>query len=802
MNETLLLAALFLILWCFSLTLAVIALWLRFRSDPSESHISRLRRELQQLSARVDQLVSATARPPAQPQAPETPRQAPAAAAGPSVPVLPHTEPAAPPPKPPGPPPLKSGGQTFKKQARRFNPELEALIGGNWLLKIGILAIVLGTVYFLKYAFDNEWIGNWGRVLLGALAGIVLLGAGEMFQKKKYPLYGQVLVAGGISILYLAIYAAFNFYALVAQPPAFLCMAAVTAAGSLLARRHRSKTLAVMSLLGGLMTPLWLNTGRNNEVGLLGYLLILDAGIGLLARRQGWHFLNMLSLGGTVILFYLWAMRYYGPYALWTTEIFLVLFTLLYLFLFRNQVLSEPRRSGSGWDESRPHPLADARGSEPGGQGPIFSRSDTPPANVGPRFGEPMMAIVVILFFFSSSAILAPDPIHYWTFLVLFDAISLRVSLAYPERGIAPGIFVLNVLGIAFWMPDHYYPSERNLVFLLLSCVFLLFLVQQILHRRISEKAADVREVLSCLGTGIGYFGTAYFVMHLAHRRWMGLFAIALAALYLASSRFLFRSRETARPVAQAFLGTAVTLVTLAIPIELHAHWITLGWAAEAVVLTWIGFSTRRIRFRQAGLAVLGIAVLRLLAVDTHANILQYTLILNRRFFTFAGVIAAVYLLAYVYRRNRTVVEKAESSLLTFLTLLASALSVILISVECWAYYQEILRRLMESLNAGLVSRPDYLDERNRINSVRQVALSILWSGYSIAAVVAGIRFRFRPIRILGIGLFFVTIVKVFSVDIWTLERLDRIISTITLGLILLGAAFLYQRFRKLVVEE
>ncbi len=85
---------------------------------------------------------------------------------------------------------------------------------------------------------------------------------------------------------------------------------------------------------------------------------------------------------------------------------------------------------------------------------------------------------------------------------------------------------------------------------------------------------------------------------------------------------------------------------------------------------------------------------------------------------------------------------------------------------------------------------------------LRQVALSILWSGYSIAAVVAGIRFRFRPIRVLGIGLFFVTILKVFSIDIWSLERLDRIISTITLGLILLGAAFLYQRFRKLVVEE
>ncbi len=53
--------------------------------------------------------------------------------------------------------------------------EWEAMIGGSWLAKIGIFALVLGVLYFLKYAFDNEWIGNAGRVLIGAVSGVELL---------------------------------------------------------------------------------------------------------------------------------------------------------------------------------------------------------------------------------------------------------------------------------------------------------------------------------------------------------------------------------------------------------------------------------------------------------------------------------------------------------------------------------------------------------------------------------------------------------------------------------------------------
>src|SRR5262245_61721090 len=45
--------------------------------------------------------------------------------------------------------------------------ELESKIGGRWLNRIGILAMLIGVSYFLKYAFDNNWIGPAARIVIG-----------------------------------------------------------------------------------------------------------------------------------------------------------------------------------------------------------------------------------------------------------------------------------------------------------------------------------------------------------------------------------------------------------------------------------------------------------------------------------------------------------------------------------------------------------------------------------------------------------------------------------------------------------
>ena len=88
---------------------------------------------------------------------------------------------------------------------------LENAIGTRWIGRIGVLAILFGIAFFLKYSFDNKLIGETGRVMLGIFWGAAFIGAGEYLQKKKnMGLYGQMLSGGGLAVLYLALYAGFR----------------------------------------------------------------------------------------------------------------------------------------------------------------------------------------------------------------------------------------------------------------------------------------------------------------------------------------------------------------------------------------------------------------------------------------------------------------------------------------------------------------------------------------------------------------------------------------------------------------
>src|SRR5438270_883733 len=227
--------------------------------------------------------------------------------------------------------------------------DLESLIGGSWFNWIGIIAVTFGVAFFLKLAFDNQWVGPGARVLLGAAAGLALLFVAERLRRRGLRQYAYVLSGGGILILYLSIYAAYNFYQLVAQPIAFLLMALVTATAVLLSVRLNALAVAVLGLTGGFLTPVLLSTGVDNEVALFTYVSLLDAGVRAVAYFKRWRSLDFLSFAGTLLTALGWAVSFYRPQKLWTTLAFLTVFFVLYslLAVFHNVL---PRRRSRWFD--------------------------------------------------------------------------------------------------------------------------------------------------------------------------------------------------------------------------------------------------------------------------------------------------------------------------------------------------------------------------------------------------------------------------------------------------------------------
>jgi uncharacterized membrane protein len=189
--------------------------------------------------------------------------------------------------------------------------ELESRIGGQWLNRLGILAVLIGVSYFLKYAFDNDWVGPSGRVVIGLAGGLAVVFWSERVRRNGYPVFSYSLKAVGIGILYLSLWASSQLYQLIPAGLAFGAMAAVTAATAALALSQDAQVIAAFAAIGGFMTPIALSTGRNNLAGLFAYTTLLDLGALALLRYRPWIRVMLGSYVGTLILYAFWHDGYY-----------------------------------------------------------------------------------------------------------------------------------------------------------------------------------------------------------------------------------------------------------------------------------------------------------------------------------------------------------------------------------------------------------------------------------------------------------------------------------------------------------
>lgn len=234
--------------------------------------------------------------------APAAPAEAgPAPAREPRPPALEapaSAPPAAPPPPPeprePPPPPV---------------PLEERL--ANLFTRVGAGALVLGVLYFFKYAVDNEWIGPAGRVLAGVVAGVGVLVGAELIRPKTKPGYVHALSGVGLAILYVSAYASAAWYELISIELAFGATAVVLAVGAALAWRYRGEPILVLVLVAGLLTPVLLSTGEDRPLALFSYLLALTSAVLFVAAQRGFRVTIGLAVVGVHVMAFGWYAEFF-----------------------------------------------------------------------------------------------------------------------------------------------------------------------------------------------------------------------------------------------------------------------------------------------------------------------------------------------------------------------------------------------------------------------------------------------------------------------------------------------------------
>jgi uncharacterized membrane protein len=532
---------------------------------------------------------------------------------------------------------------------------LESRIGSHWLNRIGIAAVLIGVSYFLKFAFDSNWIGPAGRITIGLLAGIAVTVWSERFRNRGYTIFSYSLKAVGIGVLYLSLWAAFHVYNLIPSGVAFLAMLIVTAATAILAITQDAQILAVFALTGGFATPTLLSTGQNKELQLFSYVVLLDLATLALLTMKPWRRLLLLSFFGTIVLYVGWYSTFYDRTQLRLTLGFATLFFAI--FAIAPLIMRRPENA------------------EPVSGGTLK----------GTSFSGKLMSLLVF---------------------------------------INAGVYFLQVYVL-------YEGFDRNTV------------------------------------------------------AW---FALALAAVYIFLSREMrvrYPDPAEAKTLHLLHLALAIGFITIAIPIRLDAHWITIGWLVEAVVLFWVGDRIHSDFLSAFAIGAVILGVVRLLFID---NFYSTTPIFNARMATHAVAISALAIMAWEgFKRHDDSGEKAAAIAVVALNLLA----LIALSREVADYFAREMANVRPVLGQW---NPPQWSKFHRVEIVRDFTYSALWMTYGAMLMVVGFWRRSAFVRWLALFLIAATTVKVFIYDTSQLDRQYRILSFIVLGLLLLAISFVYQR--------
>lgn len=656
---------------------------------------------------------------------------------------------------------------------------LEYAIASQWLLRIGIVILVVGVGFFLKYSVDNNLINETGRVAVATIAGLGMLIAGARLLGRKYHVFGQGLLGGGLATLYFAVFAAAKFYHLIDQIPAYALMSLVTVLACGIAVRFNSILVAVLGIIGGYGTPIMLSTGEADFLGLYGYMLVLGAGVLAICYWKNWPLVNYLSLACTYLMVFA-SLTQYERIHFWEvmpllTAFFVLFSTMTFLYKIVNGAKSN---------------LLDLAAMVLNA-GVYYGLSHW---LIADRYDRRWVAAVTL-------SLAAFYTVHVFWFL-------LRKIV---DRDLLTCFLGLSAFFLAVTMPILLSP-EWVTVSWALEALVLLWIARRL---------------------GSSFLRQVSYV----------LYGIVLLRFGLVDLRTQFLTAPSAAdlPVASYLAQLAERIVMFGVPIASlgGAYWLTQRQAqAEGTLIAeqndtptlLPGATFMRLA---AGVAIAMLFVYLNLEFSRSAGYFYAPLKLP--------VLTLLWLAICGLLLSQVVAHSSQALLVALLVAFAAVIcKVLFIDIPSWnptgsfVYggdysLRDALLRLVDfgavvgALAGGyglLVGRDDkrtagavlgfaslamlFLYLTLEVNSflytymegLRPGGISILWSLFALGLILCGIAKNERILRYLGLGLFVIVVWKVFFVDLSQLGQIYRIVAFLLLGILVLTGSFVYLKYK------
>ncbi|MEI6137858.1 MAG: DUF2339 domain-containing protein [Mariniphaga sp.] len=686
---------------------------------------------------------------------------------------------------------------------------IEKFIGENLINKIGIVITVIGVAIGAKYSIDHQLISPLTRIILGYLAGLILLGFGIRL-KRDYKNYSAVLVSGAMAIMYFITYFAYNFYSLMPQLVAFALMVIFTIAAVYAAIKYNMQVIAHIGLVGAYAVPFLLSNDSGNVMVLYSYMAIINIGILVIAFKKYWKSINYAAFAITWLIYIMWYDNGYkvGEHFGLALTVLAIFFSTFYLiFLAYKMIQNEKFENEDIW-------LLLTNSFIFYGIG--YSILDSNPET------KHLLGLFTILNAFIhlivSINVYRQKLVDRNLFYFIAGLVLVFITIAVPVQldGNWVSLFWVGEAVLLFWIGR----TKCNAIYEQLSYILMVLAVASLVQDWATAYNAFVvykpeTRIIPILN--INFLTSLLFILAFGYITWLNF-------------NKKYSSPLIDKEALKEFVSYAIPLVFLFIlynsfRLEITVYWdqlydsTAISKLAEGNLKSEFYHDLDLISYRKIWILNYSLFFLTILSFVNIKKLRNKQLGLLNLILNTIAIIA--FLVQGLYAISELRESYLEQSLAQYyqrgeFNLLIRYISLIFLAGMVYSVFQYIRQDFLGKdlkkeydlmfhvivlwvLSSELFS---WMDIATLTTHSYKLGLSILWGVYALLLISLGIWKQKKHLRIGAIVLFGLTLIKLFFYDISQLDTISKTIVFVSLGVLLLIISFLYNKFKNLILDE
>ncbi|GGG32703.1 membrane protein [Dokdonia pacifica] len=300
-----------------------------------------------------------------------------------------------------------------------------------------------------------------------------------------------------------------------------------------------------------------------------------------------------------------------------------------------------------------------------------------------------------------------------YSYMAIINIGILIISFKKYWKPLYYSSFGLTWLIVLVWFATEYLTDKHfSLALTFITIFFVTFYLTFLAYKLIKNEKFGIENIILLLINSFIFYGLGYAILsdHETGKELVGLFTLCNAVIHFIVSVVIYRKKLADKNLFYLIAGLVLVFITITIPVQLDGNWVTLLWAAEAILLFWIGRTKQIPVYEKLSYIVMAIAFLSLIqdwgnAYDFYGYSEEKNMpIFNIHFFTYLFVIGVFGGIHFLNNNKKYIpafgTKNQLSAIISFaIPALIIFISYIAIRLEISMYWDQVLENSTISSN-------------------------------------------------------------------------------------------------------